>query len=73
MLVMYPTTALSNESVFERWFSWNNYPEGYDKFGLKEKLRVVIPGYDICYEYRDREYNTGVACYMGNDEWKIIN
>ena len=40
---------------------------------MKEKLRVVIPGYDICYEYRDREYNTGVACYMGDDEWKIIN
>ena len=73
MLVLYPTTALSNESIFERWFSFNNNPHGYDKFGLKKELRVKIPGYDICYEYRDQDWNSGIACYMGNKKWKIIN
>jgi len=58
---------------WERLWKPNSYPQGYDRFGLKKSLRVKVPGYDICYEYRDADWNTGIACYTGNNKWQIIN
>lgn len=65
----------SNVAAFdwERFWKVNSYPQGYDRFGLKEKLRVKVPEYDICYEYRDADWNTGIACYVGKNKWQIIN